>query len=279
MNEDIIQRAYVLKEENKSDTQQLMETLEQERLSLTQENESLQEAKQQLEAQQLKLEQEQERFQHNKEVTRVAAEEKARQIIEDAKEQADIVIEQLKQLKSEAKEHELMAMKAQWNQEEEEVEEESVLGFKDKDYVRLKNLGYHGEVLSIKGNRATVFANGMKMNVKTSELEYTQRPVVKKVAVHSSKRSSSKAMSGECNIIGMHVEEALICVDKYLDSALFSKMYTIRLIHGHGTGALRKAIHAYLKNNKHVNTYRLGGEGEGGLGATIVELKRGGKNG
>ncbi len=277
LNDEILNLAYALKESNKSDSQKLIEKLDADAMRIKEEKGQLLLLQEQLAKQQEQLEEAKVKLAQKQEKILFEANAKAQQVIEEAKEKANEVIEQLKAMKSDVKEHELIAMKAQLKDDDEEVEEEKVHEFKVNDYVRLKNLGYHGEIISLKGSRATVFANGMKMNVKTNELEYTQRPNVKKVAQHSTRKVASKTVSSECNLIGMHVEEALSLVDKYLDSALLAKMYTIRLVHGHGTGALRSAIHQYLKRNKNVDSYRLGGEGEGGLGATVVTLKRGGK--
>lgn len=281
LKSDIIEKAYVLKEENKSDNQKLMEKLDEDFMKIHQKNEELESLSKQLEEEKQKFLKMKEQFLEQQEKIQLEAKVKAELMIEEAKEKAETVIDELKQLKNSAKEHEIIAIKSKLknNDNDEEVEEDETYTFKEKDYVKLKKLGYHGEILNIKGNRATVFANGMKMNVKISDLEPTQRPKVKKISTHSSKRTTSQRVSGECNVIGMRVEEALSVIDKYLDSAMFSKMYNIRLIHGHGTGALRSAIHQYLKRNKHVESYRLGGEGEGGLGATVVVLKHGEKNG
>ena len=91
------------------------------------------------------------------------------------------------------------------------------------------------------------------------------------------RKPSSSSFPLECNVIGMHVDEALAVVDKYLDNALLNKASSVRIIHGMGTGALRKAVHAYLKRNVNVESFRMGAQGEGGLGATVVELKQKGK--
>jgi len=77
----------------------------------------------------------------------------------------------------------------------------------------------------------------------------------------------------ELNIIGLRVEEALPLVDKYLDDCIRSRLNNVRVVHGHGTGALRAAVHQALKMNPQVSTYRLGGQGEGGVGATVVSFK------
>jgi DNA mismatch repair protein MutS2 len=81
----------------------------------------------------------------------------------------------------------------------------------------------------------------------------------------------------ELNVIGLTVEEALADVDKHLDDCIRANLPFTRLIHGHGTGALRSAIHNVLKTNKYVESYRVGGQGEGGVGATIVTFKGGSK--
>jgi len=62
-------------------------------------------------------------------------------------------------------------------------------------------------------------------------------------------------------------------VESYLDSAVLSRLETVTIIHGKGTGALRKAVHALLKRSKHVKSFRLGAFGEGEAGVTVVELR------
>ena len=74
-------------------------------------------------------------------------------------------------------------------------------------------------------------------------------------------------------MIGLYVDEALDELDQYIDRAVLANKERIKVIHGFGTGALRNAVHAYLKKNKHVKSYKLGGEFDGGLGSTIVILK------
>ena len=71
---------------------------------------------------------------------------------------------------------------------------------------------------------------------------------------------------------GMTVDEAIPILDKYLDEAFVAGLRRVTIVHGKGTGALRKAVHDFLKNHPHVKSYRLGGKGEGETGATIVEL-------
>lgn len=75
-------------------------------------------------------------------------------------------------------------------------------------------------------------------------------------------------------MIGYHVDEALIAIDKYLDACRRKGFERVRIIHGYGSGALRNATHEYLKKHaSFVKKYELGGEFEGGSGATVVYLK------
>ena len=77
----------------------------------------------------------------------------------------------------------------------------------------------------------------------------------------------------EINLIGMTVEEALHEADKFIDNAVMSGLTTVYLIHGKGTGALRKGIHEHLRHHKSVRSFRLGVYGEGEAGVTVAELK------
>jgi DNA mismatch repair protein MutS2 len=77
----------------------------------------------------------------------------------------------------------------------------------------------------------------------------------------------------ELNLIGQRVDEALVNLANYIDSARIAHYQSVRIIHGFGTGALRKAVHNYLDSQRFIKDYRLGGEAEGGHGATVVSLK------
>lgn len=85
--------------------------------------------------------------------------------------------------------------------------------------------------------------------------------------------SKSLSVSPEINLIGMTTDEAVPILDKYLDDAYLAKLSTVRIVHGRGTGALKNAVHAHLKRQKYVKSYRLGVFGEGDTGVTIVEFK------
>ena len=92
--------------------------------------------------------------------------------------------------------------------------------------------------------------------------------------IRSIKRNfSHQPISSEINVLGQNIEEACFTIDKYLDNCVLNGLSSVRIIHGKGTGALRKGIHTFLKTHPHVKSFRLGTFGEGEMGVTVVELK------
>ena len=82
----------------------------------------------------------------------------------------------------------------------------------------------------------------------------------------------ARTIKPEINLLGLTVDEAIMELDKYLDDACLSHLNQVRVVHGKGTGALRKGVHEYLKKQSYVKSFRLGEFGEGDAGVTIVEL-------
>ncbi len=83
-----------------------------------------------------------------------------------------------------------------------------------------------------------------------------------------------QSISPECNLLGQTTDEAIYNLDKYLDDARLSHLETVRIVHGKGTGALRKAVQEYLRKQDFVKSFRAGEFGEGDAGVTIVTLKK-----
>ncbi len=115
-----------------------------------------------------------------------------------------------------------------------------------------------------------------QVNIKDLEIMKKPKPAPEKV-VHSAGggKGINKAahISPDINLLGMTVDEATAVLDKYLDDAYLAGLNQVTVVHGKGTGALRKGIHTYLKRQKHVKSYRLGTFGEGEAGVTIVEFQ------
>lgn len=146
--------------------------------------------------------------------------------------------------------------------------------------VYVTNLKQNGTVLSYpsKSNEVQVQIGSMKMNIPIKYLEKTNNydKQEKNTFLNNSSYTSiskSKTVKTEINVIGLNVEEAIFVVDKFLDDCTLSKIETARIIHGKGTGKLKNGIHQFLKTNPHVKSYRIGTYGEGEMGVTVVKLK------
>ena len=126
-----------------------------------------------------------------------------------------------------------------------------------------------------KKKEAVVQMGIMKMTLPFKALQIA--PKEKKSTVTKSTRKIISAKSGsvksEVDLRGMNLEEAIIEVDKYLDDACVAGLETVTIIHGVGTGVLKKGLQDVLKKNKHVKSQRPGQYGEGGMGVTIVEIR------
>jgi len=158
-------------------------------------------------------------------------------------------------------------------------------GLKLGDAVIVLSLDQKGYVLSepdASGN-VLVQVGIMKVAVPLLELareEEGQQPKDAKRPQASGTRSGGRSaamtkardMSTELDLRGLMVDEALEKVDKYLDDAVMAGVPMVRIIHGKGTGALRKAVQDFLKSHRHVSAFRLGGMGEGGDGVTVAKL-------
>ena len=144
--------------------------------------------------------------------------------------------------------------------------------------VFVKKFGSNGTVLSYpsKSNEVQVQIGLIKTKVSINELEKahkTNSSDKKTLTSTYSNLEKSKNIKSEINVIGLNVEEAIFVVDKFLDDASLSALSTVRIVHGKGTGKLMKGIHSFLKTNPHVKSYRMGTYGEGEMGVTVVTLK------
>lgn len=144
------------------------------------------------------------------------------------------------------------------------------------DDVELVGLGQRGVVATLPDSKGDLYVKVgiMKLKSNLSALRLVEPPKASKpqAAVRS---SGVKAMSvgTELDVRGEDCETAVLRVEKFLDDALLSSLHEVRIIHGKGTGVLRSGIHAFLKRQPYVKSYRLGGFGEGDTGVTVVTLQ------
>jgi DNA mismatch repair protein MutS2 len=133
-------------------------------------------------------------------------------------------------------------------------------------------------VLSIDGNRAEIDVRGKRIQAKVKELKVLDGPKGPsppgpgKVRVNVDLKPREGLLS-ELNVIGMTVDQAIDRVSRFLDDTLVTDIHEVRIVHGHGTGQLRKGLQAYLKTHPQVQKYYAAPDNQGGGGATIVELK------
>ena len=152
--------------------------------------------------------------------------------------------------------------------------------FKLGETVRVLSMNLTGTVSSLPDARGNVT---VQMGILRSQVNISDLEIIEDVSPYAPKKfartskgkigmGKSLSVSTEINLLGKTVDEAVAELDKYLDDALLSHLNTVRVVHGKGTGALRKGIHEYLRRQKHVKSYHLAEFGEGDAGVTIVEL-------
>jgi len=147
------------------------------------------------------------------------------------------------------------------------------------DEVMVLSLARQGELVKQNKNGEWTVAMGiMTINIKPDDLQYIKPPGKSKKKPDV--RGGSMSVRGATNVRssldlhGLRYEEAMHVLDQYFDQALLANYDTITIVHGFGTGALRKGVHKYLKGkSKYVSDFRFGGEAEGGMGATVVTLR------
>lgn len=272
----------------------LLTDLEASKKTIEQERRAIEAYKQEIETLKIQAKQKQERMDLQKERILREANEKASAVLREAKELADETMKNFRKFGKEnisasemEKERERLRLK---------IKETSAYGsipvqkqkkaYKPEDFklgesVRVLSMNLTGTVSSLPDTRGnvTVQMGILRSQVAISDLEIIEEPVsyTAKPLKHTSKgklkMNKSLSVSPEINLLGKTVNEAVSELDKYLDDAILSHLSTVRVVHGKGTGALRKGIHEYLRRQKHVKSYRLGEFGEGDAGVTIVEFK------
>ena len=211
------------------------------------------------------------------------AKKDAQKIILDAKDEVNDIIKQLENAKSASDANKLRnKLNDSLNNLSSNTVEKTKNPLSKEDLkvglkVYVPSLNQSGEIISIsKGDKVQVRLPLGKMSFNYSDLEKDDRKVVDnsiKTFPKHRKDFEVKAISPEINLLGQTVDEACLNLDKYLDTAALAGLESVRVVHGKGTGALRKGVQEYLSHHPHVKSYRIGMHGEGDAGVTIVILK------
>ena len=276
-------RAYV--ETERTEMTDLITKLEDRGLELDHEIQLLQKQNQEVEAMRLDYERKIAKFETERERVLEDIKKEAFENIRQAKEEAEQIVADLRQAKKMAdlsiKDHELTEKLTSLKKSEAKQAEQFKRNARNKaplkagDEVMVLSLNRQGELIEKTKNGDWMVQLGMmKVNIKEEDLEYLRQSVKKKDSgkgkmIH--KRNTNVGI--QLDLRGERYEDAMLRLDKYMDEVLLAGYQTVTIIHGHGTGALRQGVHKYLKKNKHVASFRFGGAGEGGTGATVVELK------
>ena len=263
-------------------------TIENERLEIARYKEEIKTLKAQLESRQEKLDAQRDRILRQ-------ANEEAHKVLEEAKEYADQTMKlfhkfQKNNVDTSAVERERQELRKRMNKAEKNMSDrqetkkpKKQLTAKDirpGDSVKVLSMNLKGTVGSRPDSKGFLFVQMgiIRSKVHLSDLELVDEPVIttpslQKTGAGKIRMSKSASVSTEINLLGRTVDEAIAELDKYLDDAYIAHLKSVRIVHGKGTGALRKGIHDYLRRQKHVSSFRLGEFGEGDAGVTIVDFK------
>ena len=205
------------------------------------------------------------------------AKQKANEILKDAKEEATGLINEIKNMSEENfKEHQLAELTRKTRSLDVKDEDEAIFNdeLHEGDYVYIKSYQKYGTIKKIKNDKYFVNIGQFQMEFKKSELTLSAKPVEKpKKETRMSGYNPASHASLSLDLRGKRYEEVKTLMDDYLDQAILGNLHQVSIIHGFGTGAIRKAVQEYLKNCPYVKSYRYGGEGEGLNGVTVVYLK------
>ena len=292
LDEKIIEDAHSMVSQNDVNFEDVLTQLEQQRQQMEQ-------AK--VEAEQLRMETEKQKEKSDEYYAQIKAErdkavqqarKEAQYIIEDARRTANNVYEELKQLRKQAKDGAFVegsnekqaALRRSLNEAEGKLREKQEVrqrpaasrAIRVGDTVELLKFGSKATVLAVnKDGSYQLQAGIMKVNAKPDEvylLENETQAKAKKL-MEGKVRDLKSAAQPELDIRGMAVDEALPVLDNFLDAAYMGNLPNARIIHGKGTGVLRKAVQDELRRCKYVKSFRLGVYGEGEDGVTIAEFK------
>jgi DNA mismatch repair protein MutS2 len=273
---ELIKRSIEFKYQYSTQSEILLEKMEKELNRVKEKEEALAIKEQVIKEKEAELEAKTKDLEAYQEELKTQAEDEVNKLVDVALKEIDEIVASIKEKNSsEIKMHEWI--KAKKDLEDLTIKEEIVVDenyeFKKGDYVFINSLNKAGTIVQKKGQGYLVNCGAISLVVKSDDITLTNKP--KKQVPQQAKVSTTtglKHVNAECNIIGLRVEEALNVLDKYLDDALLVHLKTVRIIHGHGSGALRTAVHNYLRTKNYVKEFRLGGMGEGGVGATVVTL-------
>ncbi len=293
LRDDIIDRAKEFINTDNIELEDVLQNVEKNRIKIEQEKEEAEKLKKEIEEVKAEYDRKLEKLSISKEKMMEKARAEAFRITRQAKEEADNILKELRNMEmemaSKEKNKKIEALRKELADSMgnlqpsvksmivPKVSNKEIRDLKAGDEVKVITLNQEGTVVSVdkKKKEAVVQMGIMKMTLPFKALQIAQKE--KKSIVTKSTRkiisSKSGSVKSEVDLRGMNLEEAIVEVDKYLDDACVAGLEIVTIIHGVGTGVLKKGLQDVLKKNKHVKSQRPGQYGEGGMGVTIVEIR------
>ena len=282
------------------DMETLLADLEASRRSMEEDEKAIEAYKQEIESLKESLKKKEENLDTKKAEILKNAREEARDIIEEAKETADQTIRDYNKWRSNPSKADMRTMeekrsslrnkikdyeKAGASETKKQTSNHKASDFHIGDTVQVLSMGTRGTITNLPNNKGIA---GVQMGIMSAMLPISDLLIIPEstISVNGEKQkyagrraggdhttvNKAKTFSPELNVMGKTVDEACFEIDKYLDDAVLAHISRVTIIHGKGTGALRKGIWQYLKNHPLVQSYRSGEFGEGEYGVTIVDL-------
>ena len=294
LSENIIDDAKSLLTDQQETFEDVISDLEMKRRSLEKEKEDAERATREIEKLKKDLEYQKSHLEEQKKKLIAQSQVEARKILQDAKDYADKSISYFAKHGGIASGKELEKERQNLRTQIKDLDGKigdigkdpsrtgslTAKDLKVGDAVRVISLNLKGTVSTLPDAKGYLFVTLgiMRTKVKLSDLEKIDEaeiiaPGVKKSSTGKLRIEKSKAATTEINLLGMTVDEACMELDKFIDNAALAHLPSVRIVHGKGTGALRKGVQQYLKRNKHVKSFRLGEYGEGDAGVTIAEIR------
>ncbi len=290
---DIIEDAKSRMTEQDENFEDLISDLEASRITIENERLEAEQYKKEIEALKRRLEEKRERLDSQREKIIRQAHEDAHAILREAKEVADQTIKNFHkygQGTASAKEMEqersklrgkMNDLEKNMTMKQKEVSNHKIpKNLRIGDSVKVLSMNLKGTVHTLPNDKGDLY---VQMGILRSLVNIKDLALIEDAPAFGNKKKStgagklkmskSASISAEINLIGKTTDEAVALLDKYLDDAYLAHMPSVRVVHGKGTGALRKAVHGHLKRLKYVDSFRLGEFGEGDSGVTIVTFK------
>lgn len=292
----IIDKAKEQISEQDESFEDVLSSLESSRITIENERREIEQYKQEIASLKSEMESKQEKLNEQRDRIIRQANEEAHAVLREAKEYADQTMKMFHKFQKDhvdlsAVEKERQNLRKHMNKAEKGMTQKTAakkpkkeLTAKDislGDAVKVLSMNLKGTVSSRPDNKGFLFVQMgiIRSKVHISDLELIDEaeittPTMQRTGAGKIRMSKAAHVSTEINLLGKTVDEAVAELDKYLDDAYIAHLKSVRIVHGKGTGALRKGVHNYLKRQKHVESFRLGEFGEGDAGVTIVEFKK-----